>query len=242
MVFELKPMAGPERLVFAVLAAVGSVAAAVAANVFCCPTPNDGNAAGLAAGAAPNPNELVAPNAGAGANVGAADATVAVNDGVAVVVVVAAADAAGAPNENDDVVPSDGAAPLAAGVAPRKCHSNRQLSIGTSQINYLLFCTHRNPKMIQSQMWVQQTLLVQQRQRQRLLVQLANQMKMLLLMLELLKIKLEPSFQSVSIFSDTNLVYKLYNLPAPGAAPNEGVPPSENPVNPPPDGFIVYGL
>lgn len=32
-------------------------------------------------------------------------------------------------------------------------------------------------------------------------------------------------------------------LPAPGGfAPNVGAPPSENPVKPPPDGFIVYGL
>lgn len=122
VVCELKPMAGPARLVFAVLAAVGRVAVAVDANVFCCPTPNEGNAAGLAAGAAPNPNELVAPNAGAGAgaNVGADDATAAASDGVAVVV--AAADA-GEPNANDDAVPSDGTAP-ADGVAPRECHSN----------------------------------------------------------------------------------------------------------------------
>lgn len=87
VVCELNPMAGPARLVFAVLAAVDRVAVAVDANVFCCPTPNEGKAAGLAVGVAPNPNEPVAPNAGAGAgaSVGAADATAAANDGVAVV-------------------------------------------------------------------------------------------------------------------------------------------------------------
>lgn len=121
VVCELNPMAGPARLVFAVLAAVGRVAVAVDANVFCCPTPNEVNAAGLAAGAAPNPIELVAPNAGAGAvaNVGAADATAAASDGVDVVA------AAGEPNANDDAVPSDGTPP-ADGVAPKECHSNEK--------------------------------------------------------------------------------------------------------------------
>lgn len=132
VVFELNPMAGPVRLVLAVLAAVGRGAVAVGANVFCCPIPNEGKAAGLEAAIdAPNPNEPVAPNAGAGANVGAgAGAEAGTNDGGAVV---AAAAAAGvAPNANDDVVlvagapnpPSDGTPAADDGVAPVNSRSN----------------------------------------------------------------------------------------------------------------------
>lgn len=98
-----------------------------------------GNAAGLAAvvaaAAAPNPNVPVAPNAGAGANVGAADAAVA-NDGGAAAVVAAGV----APNANDDGVleagaapnpPSDGRPPPVDAGVPAKIHS-----IGNEQITH----------------------------------------------------------------------------------------------------------